>query len=444
MATPLTEIATLLDLALPRRTFLVGVGSLALGACSASPVGGLGAAKAETGTVPATPSDGPGPVAATGFDEWVGTFRARALAKGISPATYDRVMRATVPDTTVYKSDKSQPEVQEPIWRYVERRTGEYNVDTGKKRIREQAALFDRIEEKYGVDRHLLCALWGLESSFGDLVIAPKYMRKVIPSLAALAWGEPRRRSYWEAELLNALIIVDRGWAQPDDMIGSWAGAMGHTQWMPEVWLNMGVDFDGDGRINPFGRPDDALAGTARYLVERGRHRRGEPWGHEITLPAKFDAGLADGKIQKTIAQWAALGLRRADGKDFPRADMIARLWLPAGANGPALALGAGFYAVRSYNPSMKYALAICYLSDKIRGGGHFVKPWPVEERPLNLAETQELQERLTALGFDTGGSDGRFGEKTRGAIQAWQKSIGMQPADGYPSDKVLARLRGG
>jgi lytic murein transglycosylase len=353
-------------------------------------------------------------------------------------------MRATVPDNAVYKFDKAQPEVQEPIWRYVDRRSGEYNVATGKKRIQEYARLWDRLEEKYGVDRYLLCALWGLESSFGDLVIAPKYMRKVIPCLAALAWGDARRRSYWEAELLDALIIVDRGWAQPDEMIGSWAGAMGHTEWMPEVWLNMGVDFDGDGRINPFGKPDDGLAGTARYLVERGHYRRGERWGYEVTLGPKFDVGLADGKIKKTLGQWTALGIRRADGKDFPHADVVMRISLPAGAKGPALAIGQNFFAVKSYNPSYKYALAICHLSDKIRGNGDFIHPWPVDERSLTLVETQEMQERLTALGFDTGGADGRFGEKTQGAIQAWQKSVGMKPADGYPSDKVLARLRGG
>jgi membrane-bound lytic murein transglycosylase B len=189
MPNPRRENGTPIDLALPRRTFLVGIGSLALGACSASPIAGLGAAKAETGSITTQP-DGPGPVASAGFTEWVATFRARATAKGISPATYDRVMAATVPDTAVYKFDKAQPEFQEPIWRYVDRRTGDYNVETGRKRIREHAALFDRIEEKYGVERHLLCALWGLESSFGDLAVAPKYMRKVIPCLAALAWGE--------------------------------------------------------------------------------------------------------------------------------------------------------------------------------------------------------------------------------------------------------------
>jgi hypothetical protein len=213
---------------------------------------------------------------------------------------------------------------------------------------------------------------------------------------------------------------------------------------MPEVWLNMGVDFDGDGRINPFGKPDDGLAGTARYMIERGHYRRGEHWGYEVTLAPKFDVGLADGKTKKTLRQWTALGIRRADGKDFPHPDVVMRISLPAGVKGPALAIGQNFFAVKSYNPSYKYALAICVLSDKIAGHGGFIHPWPVDERALSLTETQEMQERLTALGFDTGGADGRYGEKTQGAIQAWQKSIGMQPADGYPSDKVLARLRGG
>ncbi len=430
----------LLALDATRRSFLIGTGSLALGACSANPIGGSGPARAQSQAVSAeTP-----PAATMGFREWVETFKARALAKSVSARTYDRVMNVIEPDTSVYKHDKAQPEVQEPIWRYVDRRASEYNTTTGRKRIQEYAELWDRIEARYGVDRHLLCALWGLESSFGDLAISAKYMKPVVPCLAALAWGDARRRSYWEQELINALVIVDRGWAEPGDMIGSWAGAMGHTQWMPEVWLAMGVDFDGDGRINPFGRPDDALAGTARYMVERGRYRRGEAWGYEITLPPRFDHGLADGKTQKTLGDWTARGVRRADGSAFPRPGEIARLSLPAGANGPAFALLQNFFAVKSYNPSYKYALAICHLSDKIRGHGGFVHAWPTDERALTLAEAQEMQQRLTALGFDTGGVDGRTGEKTQNAVQAWQKSIGMTPADGYPSSKVLERLRGG
>jgi len=376
------------------------------------------------------------------FAEWVRAFRPRVLGKGVSGRTYDQVMESIEPDTSVFQFDKAQPEFQEPIWRYIDKRSNEWNVETGKKRIHEYASLWDRIERVYGVDRHVLCALWGLETSFGDLVITPKYNRPVLPCLAALAWGDPRRRAYWEAELINALIIVDRGWAKPEDMIGSWAGAMGHTQWMPEVWLNMGVDFDGDGRVSPFGKPDDSLAGTARYLVERGHWRKGETWGYEVTLDPEFDFTLADGKTQRTLAEWLRRGVRRANGQPFPRLADNARLSLPAGAKGPAFALLQNFSAVKSYNPSYKYALAICHLADKIRGGGPFLKPWPTDEKLLSLSETQEMQERLTALGYDTGGTDGRFGEKTQSAIQAWQKATGMAPADGYPSDRVLARLR--
>ncbi len=378
------------------------------------------------------------------FGDWVGAFRPRVLTKGVSAATYDGVMRAIEPDNSVFAFDKAQPEFQEPIWRYIDKRTNEWNTETGRKRIREYASLWERIERVYGVDRHVLCALWGLETSFGDLVVSPKYNRPVLPCLSALAWGDPRRRSYWEQELINALVIVERGWSRPEEMIGSWAGAMGHTQWMPEVWLNMGVDFDGDGRVSPFGAPDDSFAGTARYLVERGKWRRGEAWGYEVTLDPRFDFGLADGKTQRPIAEWLKQGVRRANGQAFPRPTDLARLSIPAGAKGPAFALLPNFWAVKSYNPSYKYALAICHLSDKIRGGGALLKAWPTDERLLSLAETQELQERLTALGFDTGGTDGRFGEKTQYAIQSWQKSVGMAPADGYPSDIVLSRLRGG
>lgn len=378
------------------------------------------------------------------FAQWVQVFKPRATAKGVRGEMYDWVMSQTQPDTKVFEFDKSQPEVQEPIWRYLNRRVNEWRINTGRERVKQYAELFGRIEQVYGVDRFMLCALWGMESAFGDVAVNTKWMRPVIPCLAALAWGDARRRSYWEQELINALIIVDRGWATPADMVGSWAGAMGHTQWMPEVWLNMGVDFDRDGRISPFGKPDDALAGTARYLVERGKFRRGETWGYEVKLPPTFNAGLADGKLIKTVAQWKALGVTRVSGDPFPRDADQARLAVPAGVKGPAFMYLQNLFALRSYNPSTKYALAIGHLADRIRGGGPFVQPWPTDERQLSLEEAQELQTRLTQLGFDTGGTDGRVGDKTQAAVQAWQRSVGMTPADGFPSDKVLKRLRGG
>ncbi len=200
------------------------------------------------------------------FHQWVENFRARARARGISDATYNRVMGSIKPDTSVYALDRDQPEFNEQVWQYLNRRVSDWRIITGKQRAQEYASLLERVEREYGVDRYIMLGLWGMESAFGDVVLNPKHMRPVLPALAALAWGEPRRRSYWEQELLNALVIVERGWAEPKDMIGSWAGAMGHTQWMPEVWLNMGVDFNGDGRISPYGPPDDALAGTARYI----------------------------------------------------------------------------------------------------------------------------------------------------------------------------------
>jgi len=383
-----------------------------------------------------------GSAAPLGFDHWVAAFRAYALRRGVSAASYARVMNGLEPDMSVFEQFRSQPEFTEKLWQYINRRCSEWRVITGRQRLRDYADLLARIEKDFGVERHLLVALWGMESSFGDVVTNPKYMRPVIPALAALAWREPRRRRYWEAELCNALIIVDRGWAEPAQMIGSWAGAMGHTQWMPEVWLRMGVDYDGDGRITPYGRPDDALAGTARYLVERGGYRRGEAWGCEVVLPAGR-AHLADDRTLRTYASWEALGIRRADGSPFARPHDRARLWLPE-RGGPAFLVGQNFRAVYSYNPSRAYSLALCHLGDLIRGEADFRQPFPGGERAPTLAEVKEIQRRLNALGFKTDGIDGRIGSDTVRAVIAFQKKVGMEPADGYAGLKLLARLRQG
>jgi membrane-bound lytic murein transglycosylase B len=232
-------------------------------------------------------------------------------------------------------------------------------------------------------------------------------------------------------------VIIERGWSTPEEMRGSWAGAMGHTQWMPEVWLHMGFDYDGDGRVSPFGKPDDALGSTARYLVERGKYRRGEHWGYEVRLPA----GFGGGEQSQTYASWQKAGLTRADGEPFPQPNASARLWVPV-KGGPAFLLGPNFYAVRSYNPSMNYALALVHLGDRVVGGEPFVQKFPGSERPPTLAEVQEIQRRLTALGYDTGGTDGRVGNDTMLAVQNFQRKIGMQPADGYAGVTLLGRLR--
>jgi membrane-bound lytic murein transglycosylase B len=373
------------------------------------------------------------------FPQWAEAFRPRARARGVSDATYTRVMGGLKPDTSVYALDKAQPEFREQVWQYLNRRVSDWRITVGRERAKSHAALLDKIERTYGVDRYVMLGLWGMESAYGDVIDNPKHMRPVIPALAALAWGEPRRRAYWEQELLNALVIIERGWGSPDAMLGSWAGAMGHTQWMPEVWLNMGVDFNGDGRVSPYGPPDDALAGTAHYLAKRGNYRRGEGWGYEVQLPATVSAGSTE---NAAISIWMQRGVTRADGKPFPRPGERAKLWQPA-AGGPVFLLTQNFTAVRSYNPANTYALAIVHLGDRIRGEAPFVKAFLGGERIMSLPEVQETQKRLTAAGFDTGGTDGRVGRDTMLAVRNFQTKAGLTPADGYPGLKVLEKLRG-
>jgi membrane-bound lytic murein transglycosylase B len=371
-----------------------------------------------------------------GFDRWRDNFRSRALAKGISEATWTRVMGRIQPDISVFRQMETQPEFDEQIWQYINRRVSDWRIIAGKEALRKNEALFARIEREFGVERGTLLALWGVESAYGDPQVQQNHMKPVFPSLAALAWNAPRRKAYWEAELINALKIVDRGWSTPEEMRGSWAGAMGHTQWMPEVWLNVGFDYDGDGRVSPFGKPDDALGSTAKFLVNRGKYHRGEHWGYEVRASG-------GGSGNRTYAAWSSAGLTRADGQSFPQPKASARLWVPV-PGGPAFLLGPNFYAVRSYNPSMNYALAICHLGDRILGAPPFIQPFPGSERALTLAEVQEMQVRLTKAGFDTGGTDGRVGNDTMNAVRDYQVKMGLEPADGYGGLKVLARLRQG
>src|SRR5258705_9338376 len=360
----------------------------------------------------------------SGFEQWAEAFRARARGRGVSDATYTRVMSNIKPDTAVFELDRSQPEFKEQIWQYLNRRVSDWRITTGKEKAKEYAPLFARIEKDFGVNRSVMLGLWGIESAFGDPDVQKNHMRPVIPALAALAWGEPRRRAYWEQELLNALVIIDRGWSTPEEMRGSWAGAMGHTQWMPEVWLNVGMDYDRDGRVSPFGKPDDALGSSARFLVNRGKYRRGEHWGYEVRASGNASSG------SRTYAAWTNAGVSRADGQPFSQPNASAQMWGPV-PGGPSFLLGPNFYAVRSYNPSMNYALAICHLGDRILGAPPFLQPFPGSERALTLAEVQEMQIRLTKAGFDTGGTDGRVGNDTMKAGKDYQTKMRLVAADG-------------
>ena len=306
-------------------------------------------------------------------------------------------MRGVRPDTTGLEAIHNQPEFTQQLWQYLNRVTSEWKIAAGKEMARAYAPLFNRIEQDFGVEPSFMLGVWGIESAFGDPVVAKNHMRSVIPSLAALAWAEPHRRSYWEQELIDALTIIQNGWSTPHEMVGSWAGAMGHTQWMPEVWLHMGIDYNHDGKISPYGPPDDALATTARYFVERGNYRRGEHWGFEVHLPPRVHGNAA-----RTYAAWQKLGVTRADSGAFPQPNATARLWVPV-PGGPAFLTGPNFFAAKSYNPSMAYALGLVYLGDRCAGGEPFVQKFPGSEPTPTLAEIQEIQRRLTVLGFDTG-----------------------------------------
>jgi membrane-bound lytic murein transglycosylase B len=347
-------------------------------------------------------------------------------------------MHAIRPDTTGLEAIHNQPEFSEQLWQYLNRATSDWKVTAGTEKAKQYAPLFARIEKDFGIEPAFMLGVWGIESAFGDPIVAKNHMRPVIPSLATLAWAEPRRRAYWEQELINALTIVQRGWSTPEEMVGSWAGAMGHTQWMPEVWLNIGIDYDADGRISPYGAPDDALGSTARYFVERGKYRRGEHWGYEVRMPHAIG-----GKASRRFAEWQALGVTRADGGAYPQPNAAARSWVPV-PGGPAFLLGPNFFAAKSYNPSMSYALGLVYLGDRCTGGAPFVQKFPDSEPAPTLAEIEEIQRRLSALGYDTGDADGRIGNSTTLAVQSFQRKIGIRPADGYAGVGLLARLRQG
>lgn len=346
-------------------------------------------------------------------------------------------MRGLKPDMGVFDQIRNQPEFREQLWQYLNRRVSEWRIVAGRERAKEFGPLLARIEKDYGVEPAVILGIWGVESTFGDPLVQKNHMRPVFPALAALAWREPRRRDYWERELINALRVVQKGWSTPAEMVGSWAGAMGHTQWMPEVWLNVGLDYDGDGRVSPFGRPDDALGSTARYLVQRGKYRRNEHWGYEV------HAASGAGEASRTYAAWQAAGVTRADGKPYPAPNATAKLWIPV-PGGPAFLLGPNFYAARTYNPSMNYTLALLHLGDRVMGGDTFVQKFPGSERAPTLAEVQEIQRLLTARGFNTGGVDGRIGNDTMAAVRNFQRKVGMSPADGYAGVGLLARLRQG
>ncbi|MFD1696993.1 lytic murein transglycosylase [Roseibium aestuarii] len=371
-----------------------------------------------------------------GFDRFVRDLWPQASAAGISSTTYNHVFTGMDPDPDTLRLMEAQSEFVKPVWDYLSSAVSDDRVKRGRELLDEYATVLSRIEARYGVDREAILAIWGMETNYGTF----KGRHNVIRALATLAYAAPRRGDFWSKELIKALGIVQAGHVRYEDMEGSWAGAMGHTQFMPTSWQAYAADYDGDGRRDIWTSVPDALASTANYLAEHG-WQTGKTWGYEVALPRGFDYRLADESTTLSLGEWRRHGVMRANGKEFPRPQDDAILVMPAGAGGPAFLMLRNFYVIKRYNNATAYALAVGHLSDRIIGGGSFHGDWSREYLPLSKAETKELQEELNRRGYNVGSADGLVGPATRKAIRAYQKALGLIP-DGYASVVLLARMK--
>ncbi len=379
------------------------------------------------------PQINPTPDAA--FRQWISSFRPRALAAGITPDTFDAAFAGIHYNPGVVEKDRNQNEFTKTLWDYLTTAVSDDRIRNGQAALTDNAALFDAIEARYGVDRHVVAAIWGLESAYGSF----RGDINLIEAMATLAY-EGRRGAFFETQLIAGLRILQNGDTTPGQMRGSWAGAMGHTQFMPTSFEAYAVDFTGDGRRDIWGDdPTDALASTAAYLAANG-WMTGQPWGTEITLPPDFDYELANRTITKHPAVWAALGIRDLTGNRIDRAD-FASILLPAGAQGAAFMIFANFGVIERYNTADSYIIAVGHLANRLAGGPPIAHGWPLTDRALTFAERQELQTLLTAAGFDTKGADGLIGPNTIAGIRGYQKANGLIP-DGYANLTLLERLR--
>lgn len=371
------------------------------------------------------------------FSSWRAALRSDALQQGISPQLFEQAFAGLTPDPEVLAADQSQPEFSRPVWEYLDSAVSSWRVARGKALLAEHARTLSAIEARYQVDPSILVAVWGMESSFGRHT----GNKNVIRSLATLAY-EGRRNEFWRTQLIAALQILQEGDISISDMQGSWAGAMGQTQFIPSTYRQYAVDFDGNGRRDIWHSSADALASAANYLHASGWQHQ-QPWGFAVQLPGQgFDYALADGQQDKTIQQWRALGIRSRDTIDLDNlAEQPASLFLPSGHQGPAYLLLSNFRSILKYNNSTAYALAIGLLSDALQGNYHVQATWPKHERMLSRTERVELQALLNQLGFESGQADGIIGVNTRRAVRRFQQTQGL-PADGYANESLLNKLR--
>lgn len=368
------------------------------------------------------------------FRDWLAALRDEARARGISDATLDEAFRDVAPVARVVELDRRQPEFTQTFWTYMDRRVTDQRIQRGRAMLAEHRDLLEEILAKYGVPPRYIIALWGLETNYGDYSGG----FRVIEALTTLAYDR-RRARFFRAELLNALQILEEGHIPPVAMTGSWAGAMGQMQFIPSTFIGHAVDYSGDGRKDIWGSLPDAFASAANFLSNLG-WQAGQLWGREVLLPEGFEPALASMDIKKPLHQWAAMGVRRANGMALPREALEGSIVLPQGHTGPAFLVYNNFRVIMRWNRSINYAISVGHLADRLIGLPPIASGREAEHEPLSRDTIQEIQRLLNRLGFDAGPEDGLPGPMTRAAIRAFQKKMALPP-DGYPSPDLVQRL---
>jgi membrane-bound lytic murein transglycosylase B len=367
------------------------------------------------------------------FYAFVRDFRAEAIRAGIRPETYDASMSGIRRNPRVEELNGKQPEFIRPVWQYLDTTVSPTRVANGRDMLERYGSTLTALQARYGVPKEILLAVWGIETGYGGEMGS----FNLFEALATLAYSGPRQ-AFARRELIAAMRMEEQQHLNPRTMTSSWAGAFGQTQFVPSSFLAHAVDGDGDGRIDLWRSPADALA-SAAVLLQRAGWQPGQPCYYEVRLPAGFPYESADANNMKPLADWRSLGVKTARGGDLPEGGPGA-IYLPAGWRGPAFLVFANFKAVLTYNNADSYALAVCNLADRLRGGGRILASWPLNERPLGPSERIALQTALRALGYDAGDIDGVLGRKVRAALRRYQKDHGL-PADGFPTQEMLARL---
>lgn len=372
------------------------------------------------------------------FRQWIIGFYPEAEKQGITKETWDAAFREVIaPDPRVLKKANYQPEFTTEIWDYLDARVNPLSIGRGERMARYYARTLAGIDDKFGVGQSVLLAIWSMESNYGAILEKRDRLHYVPRALATLAYGDAKRQKFARSQLIAALQILQAGDISREQMTGSWAGAMGHTQFIPTSYLAYGVDMDGDGRRDIWNSIPDALA-TAANLLHKNGWRTGKTWGYEVILPP---GGEQFNEQTKTLAEWQKLGFKRPAGRPYPWPDDNAVLKILAGTEGPSFLMMKNFYVLKRYNNSDSYALAVGLLADRLAGWHGLVQPWPRSAGSLSIDDKIELQTQLQQRGFYTGEIDGRLGSGTKTAIRQFQAQAGLTE-DGIPSQDLLQALR--